>query len=453
MKTPPRRGFCCSLSRALSAVRCSLRCSVVRSAHKETPPRRANVRGLDTTEVPVMQNERTARQRKTGSGGIQTRHARSCPARNGGKCNCKPSYQASIYIAREKQRLVKTFSSLAEARAWRQDAYSAVRRRELRVPSKKTLEEAADQWFAQAKRGEILTRSDRPYKPSTLREYAGDFNTYIRPTLGTRRVSDLDRQDVKKIIATMRGDGWKPSTIRNTVNALRAIYRRLVDDGDVTVNPTANVKLPAGTTRRERVAPPEEADALLMALPDNVRPIYAAAFYSGLRRGELRGLRWEDIDLAEGVIHVRRSWDEHEGEVEPKSAKGFRTAPIPDTLVKTLSDHSLATGRTTGLVFGRSDTEPFTPSHVRRTAEKAWEDHNKKLVANARPESEHLTPIGLHEARHTYVTFMYYAGMPLEEIGDYVGHASTYMTDHYRHLLPGSETEARRRFNEYLARS
>jgi integrase len=410
-----------------------------------------------------MPDQPTERRRK-GSGGIQTRHGRSCrgwvkdaqsgPRAHDGSCNCKPHYQATVYIAREQRRIVKTFSSLAEARAWSQDSYGAVRRRELRPRSSKTLTQVADEWFDQARKGAVLSRSDRPYKPSTLREYESDFNTYVRPAIGHKRVSDVDREDVKEIVSEMRADGWKPSTVRNTINALRVIYRKVLDDGLATINPTTNVKLPAGSGRRERVAPPEEADALLGVLPNDVRAIYATAFYSGLRRGELRGLRWEDVDLVGGTIHVRRSWDEKEGEIEPKSAKGTRDVPVPDRLVKILSDHSLETGRTEGLVFGRSTNAPFTPSHVRRRAEDAWTKVNEKERAKAQQEAREpvlLDPIGLHEARHTYVTFMFRAGNPLEEIGDYVGHASTYMTEHYRHLLPDSQAEARRRMNAYLS--
>ena len=86
--------------------------------------------------------------------------------------------------------------------------------------------------------------------------------------------------------------------------------------------------LPSATTRRERAASPMEAADLLAALPLEDRALWATAFYAGLRRGELRGLRWDDVDLGKGVISVRRSWDDMEGEVAPKSLKGTRTVRI-----------------------------------------------------------------------------------------------------------------------------
>lgn len=70
-----------------------------------------------------------------------------------------------------------------------------------------------------------------------------------------------------------------------------------------------------------------------------------------------------------------------------------------------------------------------------------------------RGESVKLMPIGLHEPRHTYVSLMVDAGFTLEEVGEYVGHASTYMVDRYRHLLEGHEARAAERFGEYLSRA
>ena len=64
-----------------------------------------------------------------------------------------------------------------------------------------------------------------------------------------------------------------------------------------------------------------------------------------------------------------------------------------------------------------------------------------------------MYPIGLHELRHSFVSLTHDAGFSLEEIGDYVGHTSTFMTDRYRHLLPGSAVEAGKRFGDYLQRA
>jgi integrase len=73
---------------------------------------------------------------------------------------------------------------------------------------------------------------------------------------------------------------------------------------------------------RDRIATPEEAAALISALPSDLRAVWSTAFYGGMRRGELRALRWENVDLAAGVIRVEQSWDPKQGAVTPKSRKG-----------------------------------------------------------------------------------------------------------------------------------
>lgn len=104
------------------------------------------------------------------------------------------------------------------------------------------------------------------------------FDRYVRPC-----VQDL----ADRLLA----EGLDASTVKNTLNPLQAIYRRAVSRGQVAVNPTTNFELPATRGRRDRVVPPEQARRLLAALDDVDRPLWAAAIYAGLRRGELQALR------------------------------------------------------------------------------------------------------------------------------------------------------------------
>ena len=181
------------------------------------------------------------------------------------------------------------------------------------------------------------------------------------------------------------------------------------------------------------------------------RALWWTAALAGLRRGELRALRWLDVDLAENVIAVERGWDEKEGPVAPKSLKGKRRVPIPASLRLHLLEQKMRTGRDgADLVFGAASDRPFTPTHIRKLALVAWERANVERREEGLPE---LRPICLHELRHSYVSLMHDAGFSLERIGDYIGHSSTYMTDRYRHLLEGHEAEAAERFEDYLARA
>lgn len=96
----------------------------------------------------------------------------------------------------------------------------------------------------------------------------------------------------------------------------------------MAVNPTTDLDVPRDDRRRERVATPAEARRLLEALPPTDRALWAIAFYTGMRRGELRELRWSDIDLAENMITVERSLDDEGEVITTKSEAGDREVPI-----------------------------------------------------------------------------------------------------------------------------
>ncbi|MGD0166854.1 MAG: site-specific integrase [Gaiellaceae bacterium] len=393
------------------------------------------------------------------STGIVERHSRSCPSRNGGQCAkpCQPSYEAWIWSPREQQKIRRSFPTLSAAKGWRSDASSALRRGTLKAPSRRTLDEAAEAWLEGAEAGAILTRSGVAYKPSALRGYRSDLERYVLKDLGRLRLSDLRRSDVQALVDRLVGKGLSGSKVRNAIMGLRAVCRYAIERDEILVNPTANLHLPATGGRRERAASPAEARELLVVLPDSDRPIWAAAIYAGLRRGEPRGLRWRDVDLGASTISVERSWDEVAGPVEPKSAKGTRRVPIIAELRRELVAHRIRSARSDDddLVFGTAD-RPFTPTAVRKRALAAWKAENEKRAEQAEQEGrkpELLEPIGLHECRHTFVSLAFAAGLSLEAIGDFVGHGSAYMTDRYRHLLDGAEAEAASRLDTYLERS
>jgi integrase len=374
--------------------------------------------------------------------GIEVRHAQACAAREDGNCNCRPTYQASVWSARESKRLRKTFPTLAAARAWRAETQTAVHRGALRAPVATTVRETGEALVDGMRSGRVRTRSGDRYKPSAIRSYEAALRDRIVPSLGGRRLGDVQRRDVQRLADDLLAEGRDPSTIRNALMPLRVIFRRAVEDGDVAVNPCANLRLPAVRGRRERIAPPEEAQRLLAALPERDRPVWATALYAGLRRGELMALRWEDVDLAAGVIRIERSYDDKgRVEIEPKSRAGRRTVPIVGALRDFLVEHKVRHGREEGLVFGSSAETPFVPSNLWRRAQRAW-------------KSVGVEPIGLHEARHTFASVLIAAGVNAKAITTYMGHASIQTTyDLYGKLMPGSESEAAALVDAYLART
>jgi integrase len=285
----------------------------------------------------------------------------------------------------------------------------------------------------------IRNRSGDPYKPSAIRSYERALRLRVLPALGDARLSDVRLIDLQEFVDAMVADGLSASTIDVTLNPLRAIYRRALARGFVAVNPTQGLELPANRGRRDRIASPDEAQKLLVALPQGDRPIWATAMYAGLRRGELMALDWSHIDLASGVINVERSWDDAEGLIGLKTRAGKRKVPIPAVLRDYLDEHRLRSYGT-GLAFG-DGTEPFNPKTLTERADRAWREAK-------------LERITLHECRHTFASLMIAAEVNAKALSTYMGHANISITlDRYGHLMPGNEDEAAALLDSYLERA
>jgi integrase len=373
--------------------------------------------------------------------GIEVRHARSCAIRAAKRCNCSPGYRVAAYDVISKRKVSKTFRTLAEARRWRASAQAQAAKGVRLAGTPQTLLDAAEAFVDGIAAGAIRTKTGERYKPSVVREYERSLRLHVLPTLGGARLSRIQRRDVQRLADELLASGADPSTIRNALKPLQVIYRRAIEDGDLALNPCERLRLPAVPSRRERIASPAEAAALIAALRPEDRALWGCAFYAGLRRGELRALVWADIDLANGVIRVERSMDGYGAAGEPKSRAGRRTVPLVAALRDLLIEHKLVTTRAEGLVFGSSATSPFTPTVVRKRALTAWRHAG-------------LEPIGLHECRHTFASVLIAAGVNAKAITAYLGHASIQTTfDLYGHLMPGNEKEAVALVDAYLERA
>jgi integrase len=154
-------------------------------------------------------------------------------------------------------------------------------------------------------------------------------------------------------------------------------------------------------------------------------------------------LRWRDVDLAAGELHVERSYDpKARVYVEPKSRAGRRRVPIAAVLRAHLRELALASDRSDpeALAFGDAPAEPFDHYAMIGRARAAW-------------QAAELDPIGLHAARHTAASVMIAAGVNVKALSEFLGHASITITlDRYGHLLPGSIAEAATLLDAYLDR-
>lgn len=380
---------------------------------------------------------RRARAAAVPSPGIEIRHTRSCATRSEGLCDCSPTYRATVH-AGNGSRIRKNFATLEAAKLWRQDAQVDLRRGVIEAAKPLTVAQAAEHWVTGARAGTIRNRSGDIYKPSALRGYEQALRDYILPALGNLRLNELRRGEVQRLADQLVEDGHGASTVRNAFLPLRAICRRALKRGEISVNPTIGLELPAVRGKRDRIADPTEAAQLIAALPADDRPIWATAMYAGLRLGELQALRWSDVDLDRGVIRVERSWDRSEGVVEPKSQAGVRTVPIATALRDHLESHAQTSE---ALAFGRSRDVPFSASGVVVRAHRLWRAAGLGII----------TP---HQCRHTFASLMIAAGVNIKALQVFMGHASITVTlDRYGHLMPGSESEAAALMDAYLAAS
>jgi integrase len=265
--------------------------------------------------------------------GIEIRHQSGCASLAGKRCDCDPTFRASVYHRRTKRTLKRSFTTEAAARRW---------------------------------------RDPRPRRhPTRALDGVGADH---RP--GRRR--GADRGHARRIGAHALGRsvqaGVAPSTSRNAIMPLRVMCRRARGRSQIPFNPVDGVELPAVRGRRDRVADPVEAAALLDALEPHDRAIWATAMYAGLRLGELQALHVEDVDLDRRVIEVRRGWDPYEGEQTPKSRSGERKVPIVAILRPELDGFSrnpghYGTRRTNPARTARAPSSRVGPCRMMRPSE------------------------------------------------------------------------------------
>lgn len=336
------------------------------------------------------------------------------------------------WVEREKEAKAGRVTYLSEVAAGKRPA----------VSSNLTLKEAWTDFHEGAKAGSILDRSGKVYKPSTLRGYERGWKKIEKP-LGKKKLADIRRPDIQAVVDKwIRKGDMANSTIQNSLDPLRAIYRRALHRELVAVNPTVGLEVPKASGKRDRIASREEAAALIAALPEGERALWATAFYGGLRRGELQALQWEDVDFSKGEIAVTATMDDVEGPQAPKSTAGLRAVPIIPPLADELQKHQKRTKRSgADLVFGRTAADPFVATTARSRALAAWKKQKPPLA-----------PIKLHECRHTFASMLIAAGCNAKDLSVVMGHSSISTTfDFYAKMMPGGTADVGGKLGAYIS--
>ncbi len=307
-----------------------------------------------------------------------------------------------------------------------------------------TFKALTDEWWAGVEQGRIgKRRGKRGYSSTTLQGYDRSLRHLLIPEFGPRPAAEIGAHEWQLFVDRLARAGLSRSRISNHLAVVRAIYawacrptRRLVP-----ANPTIGVELPpVDEVKRDRAATAGEAEALLEVLSAEDRVPYGLAFYAGLRRGEMDCLQWSEVDLERLWLVVRKS--------KSDAGTGRRlpiVAPLKPILLRA---YMLQRRPDRGRVLGDVS---LTSGRLAPRARRAW----TQAMKGARDSGQELRldPIGLHECRHTYASFLMAAGYTLRELMEYMGHSSLQATERYVKLLPqpAGPDGAADRLNAYLA--
>lgn len=292
-------------------------------------------------------------------------------------------------------------------------------------------------------------------KPSTLAGYGHIVNGRIIPHLGDVRLAELTTGQIAGLHRRLREQKLSERTILNTHRCLSKALEDAARRRLIARNPARDVETPRPRRKEMKVWSVDELRAFLRATEgDRLSACWTLAATTGLRRGEVLGLRWADIDLDGGQLAVRRSRvlvDYQVVEGEPKSGRA-RTVAIDEGTVAVLRRHRRAqleermawggAWTDSGYVFTSEDGLPLHPQAMGWQFEKAQRDL-AAATKKADPKAAPFPVIRFHDVRHTHATLALQAGVHPKVVQERLGHSSIAITlDLYSHVVPGMQEDA-----------
>lgn len=289
-------------------------------------------------------------------------------------------------------------------------------------------------------------------RPKTLANYRLFVVRHIGPVIGTRRLGALNADDVRSLIAAKRTQGLAERTIRQMHATLRVALQHAVHERLVPTNVAAGITVRINQESSIDPFTPEEARVFLRTVQgDPWQALWVVAVTVGLRKGELLGLRWEDVDLGGKTIAVRRSLQRIGPELvtaPPKTRSSVRTLSLPAMAVEALGSHRVREERkSTALgqrwararpVFTTATGQLVDPRGVNRVLDRT-------LAA------ADLRRIRVHDLRHTCATLLLSQGVPQRVIMEQLGHSSIAVTMNiYAHVMPAMRTDSAAKMDELL---
>jgi integrase len=316
------------------------------------------------------------------------------------------------------------------------DAYQGV---ELTEQSRMTLSEWLDQWLDRRMAGTV--RGD------TLDGYRRDLDNHVKPRLGQKQLTKISPADLKDLYAYLlehgrlskgrdNGRGLAPATVRGIHTTLHHALKTAVEEGLLPANPTDEVTPPKLPRNPKGILNNDQLDALMAAIRQD--PLWHDFFYTelttGLRRGELCGLKWEDFDGETRAlkicrtIHIKKGGGLSEGDT--KTYAGMRTILLPHSTAQLLRERKRAA--LTEWIFP-NPLKPENPMHPSRAYRQL-----KEILSEAG-----LPDIRFHDLRHTFATHALAGGVDAKTLSGILGHTKASFTlDTYAHVTGDMQRRA-----------
>jgi integrase len=292
----------------------------------------------------------------------------------------------------------------------------------------------------------------------TLDGYESNIRCHIAPDLGRTPLNQLRPQQIEKYYARLMAPkeaGGKALTSRTVLHIHRVLFQALkqaVRQGLLLHNPAGLVDAPRTKKRKMRTLTPHEvARFLTAAKTDPYYPVIYTAVNTGLRQGELLGLRWRDVDLDLASLSVSQVLYKRRGVCifkEPKSEYSRRRIDLTPSLALFLRQYR-AQRESERLILGKPLTEDdlvFMGPHGTPVDPGTLQDHHSKIVKSAG-----LPGTRFHDLRHTFASLMLLAGVHPKVVSEMLGHSSVAFTlDTYSHVIGGLQKAAMQRLDEVL---
>jgi integrase len=284
--------------------------------------------------------------------------------------------------------------------------------------------------FEQVAKDYLQTFAPSHLKPSTLFGYKRTLEGFLVPRLRRLRLDEINATVVREFDAVLVRRGAKPSTRRNAQAVLRSVLCRYAVEARLLDVPPSLPRLPKVGAKVVNALTREEVDALLAVSCSAHRVAFLLAAYAGLRAGEIRGLRWRDVDLKGGQLVVRQTICR--GKVSTPKSGHERVVPLADELAIALSRVTSRPldGRVSTTARGKPWSEFSLGNAFRRACKRAG-------LSGWRP----------HDLRHFFVTELFRLGAAAPAVQVLAGHSELETTQRYAHVAAVDLRKAIASFN------